>query len=134
MPSDLEEILDTGTPLQDIVDVALAYQRNASVLVALVSEQLELNPELLLGLNRGLVNEDLLRLLEVMLEALEGRRTASVAQTPSELTDFLWRQSNLDTLDTLFLRYHSWRYHEALRTGAQETEVEREDLESQTPC
>ena len=87
MPSDLEEILDTGTPLQDIVDVALAYQRNASVLISLISDQLELNPELLLGLDRRLVNDELLRLLEAMLEALEGKRTASVAQTPSEMTD-----------------------------------------------
>ena len=138
MPSDLEEILDTGTPLQDIVDVALAYQRNASVLISLISDQLELNPELLLGLDRRLVNDELLRLLEAMLEALEGKRTASVAQTPSEMTDFLWRQLNLDILDTLFLRYHSWRYHDALRTEqttgiGMEIDLEGLDLD-QSPC
>ena len=113
MPADLEEILDTGTPLQDIVDAALAYQRNSSALFA-ISDQLELDPELMLGLDRRSVNEELLLLLEVLLEALEGTRTASVAQTPSEITDFLWRQLNLDSLDTLFLRYQSWRYHDAL--------------------
>ena len=132
MPSDLEEILDTGTPLQDIVDVALAYQRNASVLESLVAD-LEVNPELMLGIDWWLINEELLHLLEAMLDALEGKRTASVAQTAAEMTDYLWRQLNLDYLDTLFLRSHSWRYHDALTEKSPDTEMMEMDLESMDP-
>jgi hypothetical protein len=54
------------------------------------------------------------------------------------MTDFLWRQLNLDILDTLFLRYHSWRYHDALRTEqttgiGMEIDLEGLDLD-QSPC
>ena len=112
MPEALEEILDTGTPLQDISDLALAYQRNASMLWEILGEQLR--PELMLGVQPRDVDSELLSLLEAQLDALEGRRTLGVAQTPGEVTDFLWRQLSLDTLDTIFLRYHSLKDHEAL--------------------
>ena len=33
---------------------------------------------------------------EALLDALEGKKEASLAQSPSEVTDFFWRQLNLD--------------------------------------
>ncbi|CAK9097553.1 Glutamyl-tRNA reductase (GluTR) [Durusdinium trenchii] len=133
MPPEFEEILDTGSPLQDILDSAMAYQRNASALLTIV-DQLELDPELMLGLERKSVNTELFLLLEVLLEALEGTRSASVAQTPSEMTDFLWRQLGPDNLDSLFLRYQSWRYHDALsrRDGTKEQTIGLVNLDIQS--
>ena len=71
MPPEFEEILDTGSPLQDILDSAMAYQRNASALLTIV-DQLELDPELMLGLERKSVNTELFLLLEVPFRSTGG--------------------------------------------------------------
>ena len=52
---------------QDVVDLALAYQRNASMLAWLAQDQRR-DPELLRGLERRALNQDLLRLAEARKE------------------------------------------------------------------
>eukprot|EP00439_Symbiodinium_sp_Y106_P067733 s263_g11.t1 len=89
-----------------------AFQRNASVLAALVEDQL-VETDFVDGLQWKDLNEDLLLLALRMVEEVEigaDERT----QTPAQVTDSLWRQLNLDALDALLLRWHRWRDQQGL--------------------